>query len=127
MNDSHMKYLTPQSANMLLESHSNFLNFQSKKALFKLVNFEIQVDWQPSPLPVPLKIFDGHKLRDNDSKNDGIYVYETIENTNNISFTEMQANSKAPNHVLSFFILNAVIIPTVLMSYFNSYLHVCIF
>lgn len=115
MNDSHMKHLTPKSANMLLESHSNFLNFQSKKALLKLVNFEIQVDWQTSPLSVSSKIFEGHKLRDNDSKNDGIYAYETIESTNNISFNEKQASSKATNHVLSFFILNAVISVIILM------------
>lgn len=115
MNDSHMKYLTPKSANMLLESHSNLLNFQNKKALLKLVNFEIQVDWQPSPLPATSKIFEGHKLRDNDSKNDGIYVYEIIESTNNISFNEMQANSKATNNFLSFFILNVVILLTVLV------------
>lgn len=115
MNASHMKHLTPKSAYTLLESHSNFLNFQSKKTLLKLVNFDIQVDWQPSSLLVSSKIIEGHKLRDNDSKNDGIYAYETIESTNNISFNEMQANSKATNHVLSFFILNAVLILTVLM------------
>lgn len=114
MNDSHMKHLTPKSAYALMESHSEFLNFQNKETLFNLVNFETKIDWQPSLLPVSSKIVDGQKLRDDNSKNDGIYAYETIENTNNISFNEMQTNSKATNHVVSFFTLNVIILLIVL-------------
>lgn len=113
MNDSHIKHLTPKSAYTLLESHSNSLNFQSKISLLKLMNFEIKADWKH--LPVSSNIFEGHKLRDNDSKNDGIYAYETIESTNNISFNEMQADSKAANYAVSFFIMNVVILLIILM------------
>lgn len=114
MNDSHIKQLTLKSAFALWESHSKFLKFQTKETLLKLINFEIKVDWDSTLLPVSSKIVNSHTLRDNYSKNDGIYAYETIENTNNINYNEMQADSKASNHVLSFLILNTIIVLIVL-------------
>ncbi|XP_060861457.1 uncharacterized protein LOC132938560 [Metopolophium dirhodum] len=81
MDGSHMKYLTPKSANALLENHSEFLDSQTKETLLQLVNFEIKV-------------------------NNSINVFESTNYSN-----EMQAHSKAPViHVLSFSILFAIII-----------------
>jgi len=76
-----MKYLTPKSANALLENHSEFLDFRTKEALLQLVNFEIKV-------------------------NNSINVFESTNYSN-----EMQAHSKAPIiHVLSFSILFGIIV-----------------
>lgn len=77
-----MKYLTPKSANALLENHSELLDFQTKETLLQLVNFEIKID----------------------------YSINVFESRNDYSI-EMQAHSKAPAiQVLSFSILGAIII-----------------
>lgn len=76
-----MKYLTPKSANALLENHSELLDSRTKETLLQLVNFEIKVD-------------------------NSIYVIESTNYSN-----EMQAHSKAPaKHMLSFSILIANIV-----------------
>lgn len=76
MDGSHMKYLTPKSANALLESYSELLDFRTKETLLQLVNFEIKVD-------------------------NSNYVIESTNYSN-----EMQAHSKAPTkHMLSLSIL----------------------
>ncbi|XP_022161558.1 uncharacterized protein LOC111027479 [Myzus persicae] len=81
MDGSHMKYLTPKSANALLENHSELLDSRTKETLLQLVNFEIKVD-------------------------NSIYVIESTNYSN-----EMQAHSKAPaKHMLSFSILIANIV-----------------
>lgn len=81
MDGSHMKYLTPKSANALLENHSEFLDFRTKDTLLQLVNFEIKM-------------------------NNSINVFESTNYSN-----EMQAHSKAPViHVLSFSNLFGIII-----------------
>lgn len=81
MDGSHIKYLTPKSANALLENHSELLDFRTKETLLQLVNFEIKV-------------------------NNSINVFEST----NYSI-EMQAHSKAPViHVLSFSILFGIIL-----------------
>jgi len=80
MDGSHMKYLTPQSANALLENHAELLDFQTKEILLQLVNFEIKLD-------------------------NSIYIFEST----NYSI-EMQAHSKAAVvNKLSFSILIAII------------------
>lgn len=82
MDGSHMKYLTPKSANALLENHSELLDFQTKETLLQLVNFEIKVD----------------------------NTINVFESRNDYSI-EMQAHSKAPEiQVLSFLITSAIII-----------------
>ncbi|XP_025197043.1 uncharacterized protein LOC112595869 [Melanaphis sacchari] len=82
MDGSHMKYLTPKSANALLENHSELLDFQTKEILSQLVNFEIKVD----------------------------YSINVFESRNDYSI-EMQAHSIAPAvQVLSFSILIAIIL-----------------
>lgn len=82
MDGSHMKYLTPKSANALLENHSELLDFQTKETLLQLVNFEIKVD----------------------------NTINVFESRNDYSI-EMQAHSKAPEiQVLSFLISSAIII-----------------
>lgn len=81
MDGSHIKYLTPKSANALLENHSELLDFRTKETLLQLVNFEIKV-------------------------NNSINVFESTNYSN-----EMQAHSKAPViHVLSFSILFGIIV-----------------
>uniref|UniRef100_A0A2S2NSI1 Otoancorin n=1 Tax=Schizaphis graminum TaxID=13262 RepID=A0A2S2NSI1_SCHGA len=82
MDGSHMKYLTPKSANALLENHSELLDFQTKETLLQLVNFEIKID----------------------------YSINVFESRNDYSI-EMQAHSKAPViQVLYLSILGAIII-----------------
>ncbi|KAF0770310.1 Uncharacterized protein FWK35_00000802 [Aphis craccivora] len=82
MDGSHMKYLTPKSANALLENHSELLDFQTKETLLQLVNFEIKVD----------------------------NTINVFESRNDYSI-EMQAHSKAPEiQVLSFLISSGIIV-----------------
>jgi len=77
-----MKYLTPKSANALLENHSELLDFQTKETLLQLVNFDLKVD-------------------------NSVNVFESSNGYSN----EMQAHSKATAlQVLPFSILIAIII-----------------
>lgn len=106
MNDSHIKHLTPKSAHTLLESHSSVLDFRTRELLFKLVNFEIEADWQPISKSIQSKNIE--KYKDNNSKADSIYA---VESASDISSDEMQADSKASTtHKLSLSILSAIII-----------------
>lgn len=106
MNNSHIKHLTPKSAHALLENHSNLLDFQTREILFKLVNFEIEVDWQPISKTIQSKNVE--KYKDNNSKADSIYA---VESTSNITSDGMQADSKASTiHKLSLSILSAIVL-----------------
>lgn len=110
MTDSHMKHLTPTSAQTLLEIHSNLLDFQTSEVLLKLVYYEIQLDWQFTDVVVKSNMVQGYKqLRNNNSKIDStIYAFES---TNNISSNNMQAISKATkNNMLYISILNFIIL-----------------
>lgn len=106
MNDYHMKYLTPKSAQSLLEIHSNLLDIQTSEMLLKLVHFEIKMDWQFTSVVVkPTTDQEYKQLRD------GSKIDSSIESTNNISSNKMQAISKATtNNVLYFSILSTIIL-----------------
>lgn len=110
MNVSHVKYLTPKSAYTFLESHSKLLDIQIKENLFKLVNFEIKVNWQPTPPVVVLpKYVKRHKFfKESNAKTASIYAFES---TNGVSVNEMQADSKATmSHSFQFSIFSTTIV-----------------
>lgn len=106
MNESHIQHLTPKSAYTLMKSHYKYLDSQSKEKLNKLMNYEIQVDWQPTPMNVVSNFVEGHYL--NNSKTDNMLEFE---NTKNIAPGEMQANSRGTiNCMLSFSMLSAMVL-----------------
>lgn len=105
-----MTHLTPKSAYTLLESHSKLLDVQKQETLFKLVNFEMMVNWQPTPVVSISKNIGVHRKysRESNSKASSIYAYES---TNDISSKEMQADSKATTiHLLYFSVFSAIVL-----------------
>lgn len=106
MNESHIKHLTPKSAHILMKNHYKYLNYQSKEKLNELMNFEIHVDWQSTPIIFESNTVEGHNLHN--SKTDNIIDFES---TKNIAPGEMQANSRGTtNCVLSFSVLSAIVL-----------------
>ncbi|XP_050528946.1 uncharacterized protein LOC126898698 [Daktulosphaira vitifoliae] len=49
MDETHLKYLTPQAAYVVLNIHSEILDKVRVDTLTKIINFEIDASWQPVP------------------------------------------------------------------------------
>lgn len=103
-----MKYLTPKAAFTLLKNHSKFLNVQSVTTLLSLVNFEITVDWQLTPIINYYKINERYENFMNYNSN--INNIHAFESRSDVSINKSQLNSKATKNMLSIVIFSVIIL-----------------